>query len=90
LICSKNFFDSLQYKASFKQKFISLSKINIFFNDPIQAAEFVNSLDKDYLIEEWWKKISKTKIFLDFKNFLIVEKDNYLPRIVEELKYLNK
>ena len=90
LICSKNFFDSLQYKASFKQKFISLNKINICFNDPVQAAEFVNSLDKDYLIEEWWKKISKTKIFLDFKNFLIVEKDNYLPRIVEELKYLNK
>jgi hypothetical protein len=30
------------------------------------------------------------KIFLDFKNFLIVEKRNYLPRIVKELKDLNK
>jgi putative transferase (TIGR04331 family) len=90
LVCSKKFLDSLQYKDSFKKKFIRLNKVNIWFKDPEHAAEFVNSLDKDYLIEEWWKKISKTKIFLDFKNYLIVEKDNYLPRIVKELKNLNK
>ncbi len=90
LICSKNILDVNQYKDLFKKKFIKLKKINIWFNDPIKAAHFVNSLDNDYLIEEWWLKISKTKIFLDFKNFLIVEKKNYFSRIVKELKDLNK
>ena len=90
LICNNSFLASWQYNNLFKKKFNRLKKINILFNDPAQAAQFVNSLDKDYLIEEWWKKISKTKIFLDFKNFLIVEKLNYLPRIIKELQDLNK
>ena len=88
LICNQRVLEIWQYQNSFKKKFINLKKINIWFDDPVKAAHFVNSLDKDYLIEEWWKKITKTKIFLDFKNFLIVEKFNYLPRIIKELKAL--
>ena len=90
IICNKSTLDAWQYEKLFTKKIIKLKKINVFFDDPVKAADFVNSLDMDYLIEEWWKKTIKMKIFLDFKNFLIVEKRNYLPRIVKELKDLNK
>jgi putative transferase (TIGR04331 family) len=90
LICNKNILAAWQYKNSFKKKIIQLNKINVLFNDPLKAADFVNSLDKDHSIDEWWKKISQTKIFMDFKNFLIVERPNYLQRIVKDLKNLNK
>jgi putative transferase (TIGR04331 family) len=90
IICNKSTLSAWQYERLFIKKILKLKKINVFFNDPVKAADFVNSLDTNYLIEEWWKKISKMQIFLDFKNFLIVEKRNYLPRIVKELKDLNK
>ena len=90
LICSKKFLISFQYNDLFKKKFIFLKKINIWFDDPIKAAHFVNSLNKDQLIEGWWKKVSKTKIFLDFKNFLIVEKNNYHFKIIKDLKNLRE
>jgi putative transferase (TIGR04331 family) len=87
-ISSNKFFTSMRFKDSFNKKFIKLKKINIWFEDAAKAAQFVNSLDKDYLFEEWWEKTINSKIYLDFKNFLIVEKKNYLPRIVKELKGL--
>jgi putative transferase (TIGR04331 family) len=90
LICNKSTIDPWQYKKLFIRKIVKLKKINVFFNDPVKAADFVNSLDKDFLIEEWWKKINSMQIFLDFKNFLIIEKRNYLSRIVKDLRDLNK
>jgi putative transferase (TIGR04331 family) len=90
IICNKSTLDAWQYGKLFTKKIIKLKKINFFFDDPVKAADFVNSLDLDYLIEQWWKKTIKMKIFLDFKNFLIVEKRNYLSRIVKELRDLNK
>ena len=88
-IVSQKFFTSMRFKDSFNKKFINLKKINIWFEDPVLAAQFVNSINEDYLFEKWWEKISNSKIYLDFKNFLIIEKPNYIPRIIKELKYLN-
>jgi putative transferase (TIGR04331 family) len=90
LICDKNIFSAWQYKNSFYKKIIPLKKINVLFDDPLKAADFVNSLNKDCLIDNWWLNISKMDEFLDFKNFLIVEKPNYISRIVKNLKNLNK
>jgi putative transferase (TIGR04331 family) len=90
LICNQSTLEAWQYNKSFKKKFNKLKKLNVFFNDPVKAANFVNSINENYLIEEWWQEIRNTKIFLDFKNFLIVEKESYLPRMIKELKNLNK
>jgi hypothetical protein len=72
------------------KKFVKLKKINVWFEDPVSAAQFVNSLNKDLLFEKWWKKTCNSKIYLEFKNFLIIEKPNYHSRIVKELIDLNK
>ena len=90
LICNQSTLEAWQYKKLFKKKINKLKKLNLFFNDPIKAADFLNSFDENHLIEEWWKGIINTKIFLDFKNFLIVERENYIPKMVKELQRLNK
>ena len=90
LICNHQAITARYYKDSFKSKFMKLKKINILFEDGVQAANFINSFDEEYSIDDWWKKTIKMKIFLDFKETFIVEKDNYLPKIIKELKQLNK
>jgi hypothetical protein len=78
----------VELKSAFRKKVTNLKKINILFNDSTEAANFVNSLSRDNNIEKWWKKTCKTKNFLDLKNYLIVEKKNYLSTIVEDLTKL--
>jgi len=72
-------------KKEFKKQLINLKKINILFEDPSKAAKFVNLLVKNNHIEKWWEKSYKTKIFLDFKNSIIVENKNYVPMIIKHL-----
>jgi len=72
-------------KKEFKKQLINLKKINILFEDPSKAAKFVNLIVKNNHIEKWWEKSYKTKIFLDFKNSIIVENKNYVPMIIKHL-----
>jgi putative transferase (TIGR04331 family) len=90
MICNSKVVTSLQYKKSFNKKLIKLKFINVWFEDPVKAANFVNSFNKSYSIDDWWNKIQRSKIFSDFKKYIIVEKKNYLPKIVSELVDLNK
>lgn len=88
LICSPTHLKEMQLINSFEKKFIELEKINVFFYDPIKAAEFVNALYQNYAIESWWSKVSNMKVFLDFKKDMFIEKPNYVSRLVKELKSL--
>ena len=83
LICKPH--NYISFNKKFRSKVINLKKINLLFEDPIKAANFVNTLIKNNQIEEWWKKIYKTKIVLDLKNFLIIEKKNYPSMIAKDL-----
>ena len=89
LICDYKSLSTFHYKNSFCSKFKRLKFINVLFEDPVIAANFVNSFNQNYSIDDWWNKVNKTKIFIDFKKFLIMEKNNYLPKIFNELKKLN-
>ena len=77
--------NSLFLKTSFRRKLIKLKKINLLFEDPKKASHFVNSLIKDNQLEKWWNKTSKTKIFLNLKNYLLIERKNYLTMIVKDI-----
>ena len=88
MICDSNNYSGL--KKEFIEQIKKLKKINILFNNPKQAANFVNTLIKNDDIDEWWSKTYKTKIFFKLKNFVIVEKKNYTSMIVKDLtKNLN-
>ena len=77
--------NSLFLKTSFRRKLIKLKKINLLFEDPKKASHFVNSLIKNNQLEKWWNKTSKTKIFLNLKNYLLIERKNYLTMIVKDI-----
>ena len=90
LICNNKNLTTFHYKNSFCSKFKRLKFINVLFEDPVIAANFVNSFNQNYSIDDWWNKIKKTEIFVDFKKYIIVEKKDYLPKIVSELTGFNK
>ena len=63
------------YTKKFSDDLLKLSKVNIFFRDPIKAAKFLNL--NYYQVNDWWKKVLKNKIYKDFKKKYIPEKLNY-------------
>ena len=73
------------YKNIFKKKLKNLKKINLVFDNPTKGANFINSLLNKNEFALWWKKVSKTKIFLDFKKYIIIENKNYLPMLIKDL-----
>lgn len=90
IIGDKCLMDSWQYKDSFKKKFFMLKKINILFDDPRTAANFINLLFKKNKFEDWWKKTKSSEILQEFKKYLIIERPNYHSKLIKQLKYLNK
>ena len=81
ILVSDNKFNELNTK--FVKKFKKLEKLKILYTSPIKAAEFVNN---NYdTIDDWWKIVSKEKNFINFKNTLFTEKNDYINSITKEL-----
>ena len=81
ILISDNNFNELETK--FVKKLKKLEKLKIFYTSPIKAAKFVNN---NYdTIDDWWKIVSKEKNFINFKNTLFTEKNDYINSITKEL-----
>ena len=56
---------SNEYLSNFGKKFIKdLKKINLYFNNPARAVEFINNLPND---KNWWFEEKKQKKILKLK-----------------------
>ncbi len=70
-------------KKTTTKKIIKLKKLNMFFENPIKAAKFLN---KNYEnIETWWKKNVSSNIYKDLERTIIPSK-KYKSTILELLK----
>ena len=59
-------------KKTTTKKIIKLKKLNMFFENPIKAAKFLN---KNYEnIETWWKKNVSSNIYKDLERTIIPSK----------------
>lgn len=63
------------YTKNFTKDLLTLSKVNIFFRDPVKAAKFVNS--NYHQVNGWWTKVLKSRVYKNFKEKYIPEKLNY-------------
>jgi putative transferase (TIGR04331 family) len=78
IINNKSFND---YDKKYKKYFYHLIDLNILFNSPEKASQFLN---RNYSnIEEWWKNINNDKIFNKFKNEFYSTKKNYIDSITK-------
>ena len=73
--------DEHQYfKKSFSRDFLKLSKINIIFEKPEEAANFINkNYDK---LNFWWDEVLKNKAYKNFKK-------KYLPEKFKTKKFIS-
>ena len=70
-------------KKTTTKKIIKLKKLNMFFENPIKAAKFLN---KNYEnIETWWKKNVSSNIYKDLERTIIPSK-KYKSTLLELLK----
>lgn len=69
--------DHLQTKT--RKKILNLKKINILFNNPIEAGKFVNNNFDN--LEDWWKAASNSKIYLSLKKELLPSSKNRIGLI---------
>ena len=61
--------------------YLKLSKVNIIFDKPEEAAKFIN---KNYnKLDSWWSKVLKDKIYNDFKK-------KYLPEKFQTRKFISE
>ena len=60
------------FQKSFSNDFLKLSKLQIIFKKPEEAAKFLN---KNYTkIDKWWENNLKSKIYKNFKQKYIPKK----------------
>jgi len=71
----------LTLKSETYKKIIKLKKLNVLFQDPTEAAHFLN---KNYdNIEKWWDSVKKKKIFKEVKKYMI-------PDFSKKIKFKDK
>ena len=69
------------FKKKFSMDYLKLSKVNIIFDKPEEAAKFIN---KNYnKLDSWWSKVLKDKIYNDFKK-------KYLPEKFQTRKFISE
>ena len=69
-----------------KNYFEGLKKINLFFDDPIKAANFINSIWKD--VDSWWEEVINHKEYKEFRETFCRMPDNLGIRDLMKLKKL--
>ena len=79
IIIENNYYD---FKSQFQNIIKQLKKLNIIFDNPRKAANFINKNYND--IEVWWKKIIKTRDYKNFKKTLFKENKDFEGKLFYE------